>query len=44
MKLQIDIPEELNRKLKIERLKRNCNNLQETLIELLKEKLEDTKI
>ena len=39
MKLQLDIPEYLNKKLKIEKINRNCKNLQDTMIEILKEKL-----
>jgi len=39
MMLQIDIPPELNKKLKIEKLKRNHRLLQETVLELLQEKL-----
>lgn len=39
MKIQVDIPDNLNKELKIEKVKRNNKNLQETIIELLKEKL-----
>jgi len=39
MKIQIDIPKELNKKIKIEKAKRELNNLAETVIELLEERL-----
>jgi Holliday junction resolvase RusA-like endonuclease len=37
MKIQIDIPEELNKKLKFEKLKRDCSNLQKTIIKILED-------
>lgn len=37
MKIQLDIPKELNKKLKIEKVKRDLNNLQETIIKVLEE-------
>ena len=39
--LQIDIPEELNKKLKLKKAIKECNNLQETLIKFLEEKLDE---
>lgn len=39
MKIQIDIPKELNKKIKIEKIERELNTLAETVIELLNEKL-----
>ncbi len=39
MKIQIDLPKELNKKIKIEKIKRELNTLEETIIELLNEKL-----
>jgi len=39
MQIQINIPEQLNKKLKIEKIKRGHQRLQDTVIELLKEKL-----
>jgi len=36
MLIQLDIPEDLNKKLKIEKVKRNKKNLEETIIEVLK--------
>ncbi len=41
MKIQIDIPKELNKKLKIEKIKRDFKTLQEVIIKLLREKLND---
>lgn len=39
MQIQVDIPKDLNYKLKIEKIKRDLNNLQETIIEILREAL-----
>ena len=39
MKIQIDLPKELNKKLKIEKIKREYNTLSELIIKLLEEKL-----
>jgi len=39
MKIQIDIPKELNKKLKIERVKRDIKNMQELIIKILEENL-----
>jgi len=43
MKIQIDIPKELNKKLKIEKIERELKNLQETIIEILEEKFKEKK-
>lgn len=43
MKLQVDIPKEINKKLKIEKIKRENKTLQETLIEILKEYFNENK-
>ncbi len=37
MKIQINLPKELNKKVKIEKVKRDFNTLSETIIELLRE-------
>lgn len=39
MQIQLDIPDQLNKKLKIEKIHRGHQRLQQTVIELLKEKL-----
>jgi len=39
MKIQLDIPKELNKKLKIEKVERELKNLQETIIKILEENL-----
>jgi hypothetical protein len=39
MKIQIDTPQELHKKLKIEKAKRELETLSETIIKLLEEKL-----
>jgi hypothetical protein len=39
MKIQIDTPEELHRRIKIEKINRDLNTLKETVIELLEERL-----
>lgn len=39
MKIQLDIPEKLNKKLKMEKIKRDKPDLKETIIEILEEKL-----
>lgn len=43
-KLQIDIPEKLNKILKIKKAERGCKNLQTTLILFLNEKLDSWKL
>ncbi len=35
MKIQTDIPEELNKKLKIHKIENDCKDLQEALIDVL---------
>ena len=37
MKIQLDIPKELNKKLKIEKVNRDLENLQETIIKVLED-------
>ena len=48
MKLQMDLPKELNKKIKIEKLMKNFNTIQEVMIYILEEyfknKLENQKI
>ena len=39
MKIQLDIPKELNKKLKIAKVERELKNLQETIIKILEENL-----
>lgn len=39
MKIQIDVPKELHKKIKIEKIKRELNTLAETIIELIDERL-----
>ncbi len=39
MKIQLDIPKELHKKIKIEKIERELNTLAETVIEILKEKI-----
>ena len=41
MKIQLDIPKELNKKLKIEKINRELDNLKETVIQVLEEVLND---
>jgi hypothetical protein len=43
MKIQIDTPQELHKKLNIEKAKRELNTLAETVIKLLEEKLTNGK-
>ena len=43
MKIQIDIPQELNKKLKIDKIKRELVNLQEVIILILNKHYEDEK-
>lgn len=40
MKIQIDIPQDLHKKVKIEKIERELNTLAETVVELVREKLE----
>lgn len=37
MKIQLDIPKDLNKKLKIEKVNRDLENLQETIIKVLED-------
>ena len=37
MKIQLDIPKDLNKKLKIEKINRDFENLQETIIKVLED-------
>ena len=41
MKIQLDIPKELNKKLKIEKLERDLNTLQELIILIIQERYKD---
>ena len=43
MKIQLDIPKELNKKLKIEKVERELKNLQETIIKILEERFNKKK-
>jgi len=43
MKIQLDIPLEINKFIKIEKVKRNKSNIQETIIEILNEVSNGTK-
>lgn len=39
MKLQVDIPKDLNKKLKIEKVNSGCKNLPDTVVMLLRKVL-----
>jgi len=41
MKIQIDIPKEINKKLKIEKIERELNTLAELILIILKERYND---
>ena len=41
MKIQIDIPKNLNKKIKIKKVEMELNTLSETIISLLNDKLKD---
>jgi len=43
MKIQVDIPEELNKKLKIYRIENDLKNLQEAVVDVLKERFSKKK-
>ena len=44
MKIQLDIPDGLNRKLKIYRIKKKMDSLKEVIISLLKKSLRGEKL
>ncbi len=43
MLIQVDVPKELNKNLKLEKIKRDLNTLQEAIIEILKEHFKVSK-
>ena len=43
MKIQIDIPNDINKKLKIEKIERDMNTIAELIISILKEKYKNEK-